>query len=270
MHIFPSFARLLCNHVTWLLHVIFFRSRWASPPSWCNLVFFIIGWLFYNSKSSIPNGSASLFGRITFGPSSFAMAPKSRTTRWSSCVNFSVNSIEQDELAGSRSDASSNEAPTPPKAPTPPLVSLPSEDLFTKFMTVFMETTQSQAQALAELWERLLKARTPEIYWDKSHMECYHFCQQCKDHFETSSATGANRTPFVASFFSGSISLRWAQHKRRHKSTIPITWSEFKAFLRKDLGSSQAFIDSICSKFRKDSQYQLEEARDWASQLQHL
>ena len=47
-------------------------------------------------------------------------------------------------------------------------------------------------------------------------------------------------------------------------------WSEFKAFLRKDLGSSQAFIDSIGSKFRRDSQYQLEKARDWASHLQHL
>ena len=79
-----------------------------------------------------------------------------------------------------------------------------------------------------------------------------------------------NRTPFVASFLRGSISLRWAQHKRRHESATPITWPEFKAFLRKDLGSSQAFIDSIWSKFRRDSQYQLEEVRDWASHLQHL
>ena len=71
-----------------------------------------------------------------------------------------------------------------------------------------------------------------------------------------------NRTPFAASFLCGSISLRWAQHKRCHESATPITWFEFKAFLRKDLGSSQAFIDSIWSKFRRDSQYQLEEARD--------
>ena len=79
-----------------------------------------------------------------------------------------------------------------------------------------------------------------------------------------------NCTPFAATFFCGAISLKWAQHKRRHKRAIPITWSEFKAFLQKDLGSSQAFIDSIWSKFRSDSQYQLEEARDWASHLQHL
>ena len=79
-----------------------------------------------------------------------------------------------------------------------------------------------------------------------------------------------NRTPFATSFLRGSISLRWAQHKHRYKSVIPITWLEFKTFLRKDFGSSQAFIDSIWSKFRRDSQYQLEEARDWASHLQHL
>ena len=79
-----------------------------------------------------------------------------------------------------------------------------------------------------------------------------------------------NRTPFAATFLRGAISLRWAQHKRRHERATPITWSEFKAFLRKDLGSSQAFIDSIWNKFRRDSQYQLEEARDWAPHLQHL
>ena len=79
-----------------------------------------------------------------------------------------------------------------------------------------------------------------------------------------------NRTPFAALFLCGSISLRWAQQKRCHKSATPITWSEFKAFLRKDFESSRAFIDSIWSKFRRDSQYQLEKAQDWASHLQHL
>ena len=131
-----------------------------------------------------------------------------------------------------------------------------------------METTQAREQL--EPRERPLKARTPETYSGKSHMDCYHFCQQCEDYFETSGATGMNRTPFAATFLRGAISLRWAQHKRRHERATPITWSEFKAFLRKDLGSSQAFIDSIWSKFRRNSQYQLEEAQDWASHLQHL
>ena len=124
---------------------------------------------------------------------------------------------------------------------------------------------QAQAQVLAEFQECSLKARTSETYWGKSYIECYHFCQQCKDYFETSSAIEMNYIPFAASFLYGSINLRWTQHKRRHKNATPITWSEFKAFLHKDLGSSQAFIDSIWGKFKKDSQYKLEEVWDWAS-----
>ena len=98
-------------------------------------------------------------------------------------------------------------------------------------------------------------------------MKCYHFCQQYEDHFEISGATRMNCTLFAASFFRGSISIKWAQYKRCHKNATPITWSEFKIFLQKDLGSSQAFINSIWSKFRRDSQYQLEESQDWVSHL---
>ena len=122
-------------------------------------------------------------------------------------------------------------------------------------MKVFMKMTQAQAQVLAEPQEQLLKAQTLEIYWGKSHMECYHFCQQCEDHFKTSGITGINCTPFAALFLRGSISIKWAEHKCRHESATPITWSDFKTFLQKDLGSLQAFIDSIWSKFRRDSQY---------------
>ena len=159
------------------------------------------------------------------------MAPRSRARR-SPCVNPPANPTgEQDELAGQGLirgfNAGSNEAPTealiPLKAPTPPLVPPSTKDLFTKFMKVFMETTQAQAQALAEPQEQPLKARTLETYWGKSHIECYHFCQQCEDHFKISGATRMNCTSFAASFFRSSISIRWAQHKCRHKSATPIT-----------------------------------------------
>ena len=133
-----------------------------------------------------------------------------------------------------------------------------------------MKSTQARDREQAKPQKQPFKARSLEIYSRKSHIDYYHFCQQYEDYFKTLEATGINRTPFAALFLCGTISLRWAQHKRRHQSATPITWSEFKTFLRKDLGNSQAFIDNIWSKFRRDSQYQLEEAQDWASHLQHL
>ena len=153
------------------------------------------------------------------------MAPGSCTTRWSLCVNLAAYILgEQDELASApgRSDAGSNEALTSPEASTPPLAPFTSKNLFTKFMKVFMETTQAQTQALAEPRERPLKARTPKTYSGKSYMDCYHFCQQCEDYFKTSGAIGMNHTSFAATFFCSAISLRWAQHKRRNKLATPI------------------------------------------------
>ena len=74
------------------------------------------------------------------------MAPRSRACR-TPCVNTLVDPAEElDELAGAqgparRSNAGSDEASIPPEASTPPLVPPTSEDLFTKFMKMFMETT---------------------------------------------------------------------------------------------------------------------------------
>ena len=87
-------------------------------------------------------------------PSTFAMAPGSRTTRQSPCINPPADiPEEQDKLASAteRTDAGSDETSIPLEAPTPPFVLPSAKDLFTKFMKVFMETTQ--AQALAELRE---------------------------------------------------------------------------------------------------------------------
>ena len=66
--------------------------------------------------------------------------------------------------------------------------------------------------------------------------------------------------------------MRWAQFKRynRDKKLIPITWTEFKAFLQKNIRESKSFVDRIWKKLKRDSQYQLEEVYDWASHLEHL
>ena len=93
--------------------------------------------------------------------------------------------------------------PAPVPAPAPPS----SDELFKQFMKAYMKSNQGPKQPPAER-ERSLKAKVPEVYYGKLHMDWYHFCQQCKDHFETAGATGTNRTPFAASFLCRSISVR--------------------------------------------------------------
>ena len=152
------------------------------------------------------------------------MTPESRTQR-SPCINPRADPTrEEDELAGqgpvpkfnAGSDEALIKAPTPPKAPITPLVLPSTKNLFTKFIKVFMETTQTQAQALAEPQERSLKARSLKTYLGKSHIDCYQFYQQCENYFKTSGAIEMNCTLFTASFFRDTISFRLAQHNRRH------------------------------------------------------
>ena len=49
-----------------------------------------------------------------------------------------------------------------------------------------------------------------------------------------------------------------------------MTWAKFKDFFKKNLRDDRAFANSICSKFRRDSQYQAESVLDWAAHLEHL
>ena len=95
-------------------------------------------------------------------------------------------------------------------APTPALA--PTNELFKKFMKAYLKSNQGPKQPLTER-EWSLKAKVPEVYYGKLHMDCYHFCQQCKDYFETAEATRTNQTPFAAFFLHRNISVRWTQYK---------------------------------------------------------
>ena len=121
-------------------------------------------------------------------------------------------------------------------------------------MKAYLETNQRPRPPLTER-KQTFKAKVPEVYYGKSYIDCYHFCQQCKDHFETVEATGANRTPFATSFLRKNISIYWAQFKRsnRGEELTLITWTEFKAFLQKNLRESKSFVDSIWRKLKRDS-----------------
>ena len=92
--------------------------------------------------------------------------------------------------------------PAPVPAPAP----LFSHELFKQFIKAYLKSNQGLRQPPME-HEQPLKAKIPEMYYGKSNIDCYHFCQQCEDHFKTAGATGTNRTLFAAFFFCGSISV---------------------------------------------------------------
>ena len=183
-------------------------------------MFSFIGWLCHNSKSFIFNGSASLFGKIASRFllfHSIALALESCTC-WNLCVNPSTNLVgELNKLAGAQgpvrgsntgSNETSTKTSTPPKAHIPPFVLALATDFFTKFMKVFIETTQAWDRKQLEPRERSFKAKTSDTYFRKSHIDCYHFWQQCKDYFKTSCAIGINYTSFAATFLRGIVNLK--------------------------------------------------------------
>ena len=78
------------------------------------------------------------------------------------------------------------------------------EDLQKILRTVF------EAQALSNgAREKPLKARSPDVYRDKSYMECYNFYQQYEDYFATTRAKSPNRIFFTVSFLRDCINFRW-------------------------------------------------------------
>ena len=85
-------------------------------------------------------------------------------------------------------------------APTPTAIN----ELFKQFMKVYLETNQGPRQSPAER-KQPFKAKVLEIYYGKLYMDCYHFCQNCKDYLETAEATKANRTLFTAFFSMGTL-----------------------------------------------------------------
>ena len=99
----------------------------------------------------------------------------------------------------------------PPDAPTsnasvPTLGLAPAStnELFKQFMKAYLQA-QTPALIQAEPREQLLKACFPNFYYENSHMDCYRFCQQCEDHFETAGVTGRNRISFAATFLRGTM-----------------------------------------------------------------
>ena len=126
----------------------------------------------------------------------------------------------EDELVGGPPGApiegSNTPTPSPPAswaqtlASTQALAPPSNERLFQQFMKAYLEN-QNQNQApppasiQAELREQPLKAQFSNLYYGNSHLDCYRFCQQCEDHFDTTGARGPTHIPFAVSFLHGSV-----------------------------------------------------------------
>ena len=143
---------------------------------------------------------------------------------------------DEDELARAAPRAPSNDSGTLSHTPamlrilTPaPALSLAPAKLVAKYTNTDLQRAtklalelfvQGQQQAQSQIAplaleprKRPFKARFPDLYYGNSHMDCYRFCQQCEDHFETVGAKRLNRILFTALFLRGLVTQQWLQHK---------------------------------------------------------
>ena len=115
----------------------------------------------------------------------------------------------EDEGGPPRANTKSSNTPTYSGAiswaPTPAPPS--TNELFKRFMKAYFKSNQGSSQPLEER-KRPFKAKVPDVYYGKLHIDCYYFCQQCENHFKTSRVIETNQTLFEASFFCENISIR--------------------------------------------------------------
>ena len=60
-----------------------------------------------------------------------------------------------------------------------------------------------------KLCKKLLKAKSSDIYCNKSHIEYYNFYQQCKNYFIIARAKIPNHILFATFFLCDCINIRW-------------------------------------------------------------
>ena len=125
-----------------------------------------------------------------------------------------------------------------PVLPTPDVAQYMQKDMDHLFQTFF--------QALKGRFEDKFKAKTLDVYYNRSHIECYNFCQLCEEYFTTCGATESNQIPFAAFFLQDRINFCLQQHKWtiEGENSTPIFWDKFKIFLCKALGDFRAFINN--------------------------
>ena len=138
--------------------------------------------------------------------SSATMASNSRSCRNAQQASARSN---QPEKALVETTLTHNTATAPPQAPD--LVPAPAlyiqkdlQKITELCINLFLVGNRQKGIRKSQL-----KAQFPNLYYEKLHMECYHFCKQYENYFDTAGTTGSNRTLFAAAFLCGRISFCW-------------------------------------------------------------
>ena len=151
---------------------------------------------FYNSNFSIPNKSASLFGRVFLEEISSKMTlVQGRRRLHQECPSVApfivfFNSISSSKLGDKLSDQ-----PIGPSKTKSPIAIAPvtvtnipkySKNNLQRILKAVLETwaptltlllAPTPAPVVSKTsWEKF-KAHSPDVYCKKSHMDCYNFCQ---------------------------------------------------------------------------------------------
>ena len=171
---------------------------------------------FYNSNFSIPNGSASVFGRVFLKEISSKMTSISghgRPRQERLSVALSVAPL--DSFLPLESSDKLSAQPVGPSVTKPPVADTPvaatnvpkySEDDLQRIFKAVLETqTPASASVPApvvfEIFREKLKACSSDVYYGKSHMDCYNFCHQYENYFATIGAMRPIQIFFAPSYF---------------------------------------------------------------------
>ncbi len=92
----------------------------------------------------------------------------------------------------------------------------------------------------------------PDLYYSKSQIEYYNFCQQYEDYFTITRAIRPNLVLFTTFYLWDLINFYWQQYKWKMEAetSISIIWDMFKKFLQKSLKNFRGFVNSYWIKIK--------------------
>ena len=180
---------------------------------------------FYNSNFSIPNGSASPFGKVFLEEISSKMTSirgyrRPHWKRLSVTPSVTPSVAPPDSFPPLKLGDKLSDQPVRPLGRKPTVanifattISVPknSEDDLQQIFKAVLEaqapipvpaptSDSAPAPVVSKVSREKLKACSPDIYRRKSHMDYYNFCRQYEDYFATVGVIKLTQISFVVSF----------------------------------------------------------------------